>query len=123
MKITMSKDGQPRMDVKISFRLSAYQIASFLTRRLSYDIETMQDDETVLESVERRNREFAKRVRALKNREILEIVHDEIETDGMEHIGYFIGDNDLNEVCDVVELVIKKKFKGFSKTKDQEKAS
>lgn len=115
MKITMSKDGQPRMDFKISFRLSAYQIASFLTRHLSYDIETIQDDETVLESVERRNREFAKRVRALKNREILEIVQDEIETDGIEHVGYFIGDNDLNEVCDVVELVIKKKFKGFSK--------
>ena len=116
MRITMSKDGRPRMDFKATFRLDTWDIASYVTNHIYLESNiSIGDDEPFDEYQRRKNKHYLKETKKLRNKQILEIVYDGIAQDGCtDRMGYVIGDNDLSEVCDVVEQIIKKKFKGFS---------
>ena len=88
-KLTMSKDGTPRLDVNVQARLSLYDIAEILVAYHHYE------------------HDFMNVIMSLNKTEIMNVVKTHILIDGTESVQFVIGDNDLNDhVTEIKEHLI-----------------
>jgi len=116
MKITMSKDGLPRADFKVTARLCLYDFGTLLTCYLMGHISySLGMEETKESHTKRLKTEVRDLIKKMSAKEIREKISETILQDGLEIPSYKVGDEGLSDLCDYVTALVAKRFKGFSK--------
>lgn len=117
-KITESRDGIPRLDLSIKYRLGAYDMAVHIINRIKYgkEMDTTPKDHETCEMRDERIENAVKDFMAGKNsKEILEIVSDSIDNDGTNSPYYSVSDEGYDKAVDFLTGYLKRRYKGFQK--------
>ena len=125
-KITMSKDGIPRITLKLETRLAARDMAVHLINSLRFG-EGMStwtsDDETLADRDLRIENAIKARLSEMSDKEILEKISDSILSYGTESAYYTVSDEGYDNAADFLTGYLIRKYKGFGQMGEKEEAS
>ena len=114
MKITKSQDGILRGMLQVEVRVSVHDLATYILTDWYYDIDlTIGTEETISKFNKRIKKVICQRARGMSCKELLEVAKKVISTDGVENPSYTICVTGLNDACDHLAEILKKRFKGF----------
>lgn len=116
-KITMSKDGLPRMNLKVTARISLYDLATLLMIKFLYEVPKEDEDIDTVRQHKKKSEKFLKaKLKALSNKQILAMVQEVVLNDGLENPSYTVGDSGLGDAADILASLLAKRFRGFTRT-------
>jgi hypothetical protein len=116
-RITMSKDGRPVMNLKVTASLSSYDLAAIVAGNLMLQIPAKNGYETREEQKIRISNFINQEMEKLSNKQILDIAREwlVVRTEADDECNFTLSDY-FSAVYEA-EPILKKRFKGFSQVK------
>lgn len=116
-KITMSKDGIPRFNLKLETRIGARDMAVHIIVSLRWEPEMRTepaDDETTDSRDARIEKYLKTKLNSMKDREIINMVKESIISDGIENPDYTVSDEGYSKAADFLTDYLVKRYPGFA---------
>lgn len=122
-RITKSKDGIPRITLKLETRLGAYDMAVHIISRLRYESDMnswLKDNETTEERDKRIENAIKSKMSGMSDKQILDLISDSILLDGTENPYYSVSDDGYSAAVDFLTGYLTRKYRGFADVSSQD---